>query len=257
MQPIDEQGFVILALNTDHGDYLECARRLAASLRRWCSGTPICVITNGLVDSDEFDHVVTVDVDPARNIWSYDTQCWRLTPFRETIKLEADMLITSDIRHWWTMFRHRDLVVSTGCRDYYDRPADSRFYRQIFDVNGLPDLYNAITYWRRSHVATEFFQWVNRIFTYWPEYRTLIQQSPDTPDTDLVYAMAAVILGPELVTMPYASYPTIVHMKQHIIGTHGPRWTDELTWEFDQSKLRINTVAQWGAVHYHHKDWRP
>jgi hypothetical protein len=66
--------------------------------------------------------------------------------------------------------------------------------------------------------------------------------------------MAAQIIGPELVTMPFASYPKIVHMKRHMIATHTANWTQELVWE--NNPLRFNTVAQWGAVHYHQKDWR-
>jgi len=46
-----------------------------------------------------------------------------------------------------------------------------------------------------------------------------------------------------------------VHMKPGInpIRTHD--WTQELTWE--QEPARINTVAQWGPVHYHVKQWQP
>jgi len=42
-------------------------------------------------------------------------------------------------------------------------------------------------------------------------------------------------------------------MKQHMIGTVTDDWTQELVWEKDP--LRIMTVAQWGLVHYHIKDW--
>jgi hypothetical protein len=65
--------------------------------------------------------------------------------------------------------------------------------------------------------------------------------------------MAAQIMGPERVTIPFASYPNIVHMKRHVIGTSTNNWTRELVWELDP--LRIQTVAQWGAFHYHIKDW--
>jgi hypothetical protein len=53
--------------------------------------------------------------------------------------------------------------------------------------------------------------------------------------------------------MPWSTFPKIAHFKQHILGTHTPDWTKELIWETDP--LRINTVAQWGAVHYHKKTW--
>jgi len=184
-----------------------------------------------------------------------DWQVFAASPYRQTIKLEADMLITSSIEHWWMMFEHKDVVVSTGCRDYYDTPATSRFYRKVFDANNLPDVYNAITYWRLSTTAKQFFDLVRSIFDNWAEYRQLLKFGDDVPSTDLVYAAAAQILGPELVTLPQGYAPQIVHMKRHIIGGHTDNWTRELVWEHLDPGLRINTVTQHGAVHYHIKDW--
>lgn len=165
------------------------------------------------------------------------------------------MICASEIDHWWTMFEHRDVVISQGCRDYHDRMAKSRYYRRIFDQNDLPDVYNAITYWRSSQTAKIFWEWVRRIFKEWHTYRTLIKFADDVPSTDLVYAMVADILGRDTVTLPSGCGPSIVHMKRHIIGTRTEDWTQELIWETDP--LRIQTVAQWGMVHYNRKTWRP
>jgi hypothetical protein len=85
----------------------------------------------------------------------------------------------------------------------------------------------------------------------------LLKFPDDEPTTDVVYAMAAQIMGPETVTLPFATYPKIVHMKKHIIGTRTEDWTQELTWEYHNANLRINTVVQHGAFHYNTKDWNP
>jgi len=166
------------------------------------------------------------------------------------------MICASPVDHWWSLFEHRDVVVSQGARDFYNQPAKSRHYRKAFDANNLPDVYNAITYWRVSKTAQEFFQLVRSIFEHWAEYRTLLKFSEDTPSTDLVYAMAAEIIGREQVTLPPGLSPTIVHMKQHIISMQTDDWTKELVWEHTNPGLRINTVAQWGMVHYYIKDWQ-
>jgi hypothetical protein len=145
-------------------------------------------------------------------------------------------------------------VVSLGAIKFYDQPAQSRAYRQIFDQNALPDIYNAFTYWRLSKTAQEFFQLVKNIFENWGEFKKLLKFPDDEPTTDVVYAMAAQIMGPETVTLPAGIGPSIVHMKQHVNGLKNTDWTKELIWETDP--LRINTVAQWGLVHYHIKEWR-
>ena len=65
--------------------------------------------------------------------------------------------------------------------------------------------------------------------------------------------MAAKIIGTEQVTLPARLGPSIVHMKRYINPIQSTDWTKELVWESDP--FRINTVAQWGLVHYHIKEW--
>ena len=249
-----ERGYLIVAQNSDSIDYVACAGQLARSIRQFHPDAKIALLTDSTDRSDGFDYHVGFAHSLSDNPYANDWQVFGASPFRQTIKLEADMVIASEIDHWWDMLQHRDVVISTGARDFYDQPATSRFYRKVFDTNNLPDVYNAVTYWRLSETAQQFFQLVRRIFEHWSEYKTLLKFSDEIPSTDLVYAMAAQIIGPEKVTMPFATYPRIVHMKRHMIPTYSEDWTQELTWE--SSPLRINTVAQWGAVHYHVKDWR-
>jgi hypothetical protein len=163
------------------------------------------------------------------------------------------MICASPIDHWWPLFERRDVVVSQGARTFYNEPATSRYYRKIFDENNLPDVYNAITYWRLSATAREFFDLVRAIFEHWNEYKTLLKFPDEQPTTDVVYAMAAVIMGPENIMLPTGLGPTMVHMKRHVNPILSDNWTKELTWETDP--LRINTVAQFGLVHYHIKEW--
>jgi hypothetical protein len=252
LRPIEEQGYVIVAVNSRGIDYVACARRLSHSLKQHDPAARVCVITDQSITDPAFDHVQLL-VPNTANPFANDAQVFRLTPFRETIKLEADMLIASSISHYWSVFRNRDVVISTGCRTWQDRVSTARHYRKLFDDNHLPDVYNALTYWRLSPTAQEFFGLVRDIFSHWDQFRTLIKFSPDQPDTDLVYAMAAQIMSPERVTLPGS--PTIVHMKRHHAGTQTDNWTQELVWEVNP--LRIQTVAQWGVFHYHEKAWQP
>lgn len=255
MQPSEDQGYLILAVNSDTVDYVACAERLARSIKHWHPTASICLVTDQEISCALFDHVRAI-VPDKHNPYANEGQLFRLTPYRETIKLEADMLIASPIDHWWTMCRHRDVVISTGCRNWRDEISAVTTYRQCFVKNHLPDVYNAVTYWRRSETAKNFFRVVNHIFHNWGQYRQLIKFPEDTPSTDLVYAMAAQIIGVELCTLPPSvSYPRIVHMKQHHAGTQQHDWSHELVWEDDP--LRIQTIAQWGAFHYHVKTWQP
>lgn len=239
MTIIAERGYLIPAIGEQ---YVVCANRLADSIRQYHPAANITILT-----ADQLPH-------GDRGGYANDWQCFSATPYRQTIKLEADMICAGPIDHWWTLFEHRDVVVSQGCRDFYDQTSSSRHYRKIFDNNNLPDVYNAVTYWRRSQTAKEFFNLVQNIFEQWETYKTLLKFPDEEATTDVVYAVAAVIIGIENVTLPAGLGPTIVHMKQHILKTITNNWTNELVWEMDP--FRINTVAQWGLVHYHIKDWQ-
>ena len=238
MPILAERGYLIPAI----GDvYERCAEQLKQSILHFHPTAHVTILTKEML--------------PFGNLGGYanDWQVFHASPYRQTIKLEADMICASPIDHWWTLFEHRDVVVSQGARTFYDKPAESRYYRKTFDENNLPDVYNAITYWRLSITAREFFDLVRAIFEQWAEYRSLLKFPDELPTTDVVYAMAAIIIGPERVTLPEGLGPTIVHMKRYINPIQTDDWTKELTWETDP--LRINTVAQFGLVHYHIKEW--
>lgn len=254
MPIVCERGYLIPAIDSHSVDYVSCAVQLARSIRQWHPDANIAVLTVKPCNDPIFDHVIPLtygDLGGYANDW----QVFGASPYRQTIKLEADMVAAGPIDHWWTLFEHRDVVISTGCRDIYNQPGQSRQYRRTFDHNHLPDVYNAITYWRVSKTAKEFFDLVKKIFQNWDSFKKLLKMPEETPSTDVVYAMATVIMGPELVTLPDGLGPNIVHMKKGIIPLLSHNWTKELTWEMTQPGLRIHTVAQSGLVHYHIKDW--
>jgi hypothetical protein len=237
---LHEYGYLIPAIGDQ---YVACAERLRDSILAWHPQANVTILT-----VDQLPHG---DQGGFANDW----QVFQVSPYRQTIKLEADMLCASPIDHYWHLFENRDVVISQGCRDFYDRPGDSKRYRKIFLDNNLPDVYNAITYWRVSRTAQEFFKLVRHVFEHWKDYKTLLKFPDELPTTDVVYAMVAIIMGVENVTLPKSLGPNIVHMKRDIIGTQTSDWTKELVWQHQDPGLSIQTVSQWGFVHYHKKEW--
>lgn len=237
---LHERGYLIPAIGQA---YERCADQLRDSILRFHPHAHVTIVTADMLPHGD------------QGGWTNDWQMFAVSPYRQTIKLEADMIASSAIDHWWPLFELRDVVISQGARTYRDQPAQSRFYRKCFDANNLPDVYNAVTYWRLSRTSQEFFDLVRSIFSNWPDLRKLLKFADDVPSTDLVYALAAQIMGPEKVTLPAGLGPTIVHMKRHVNGLQTEDWTQELIWETDP--FRINTIAQWGFVHYHRKEWTP
>ena len=257
---INNRGFLILAVNTGNVDYVKCAARLADSIKFWHPNESICLLTDQPPQQQlsQFDVIKLLPQgDQSQYSWKLDNdwQVWSASPYKRTIKLEADMLLTSPIDHWWSALQDRDLVLSQGARNYFGEITQDRTYRALFDKNNLPDVYNAITYWAQSWLARDFFRLVRNIFQNWTNYQQLLNSPDAVPTTDVVYGIAANILGPELCTLPKHDHMTVVHMKKNIIPLTGSDWTRELVWEFDHNQLRINTIPQCGFFHYHIKSW--
>jgi len=119
-----QQGFLTFAQNTEV-DYLQLAYVQAMAVKLTMPGSQYAVIVDKqtlaqVSDSHRqvFDYVIELPEDHAEDEhWklSNEWQAFYLTPFKETIKLESDLVFTRSIDHWWTAFRLRDLVLSIGC----------------------------------------------------------------------------------------------------------------------------------------------
>ena len=206
-----------------------------------------------------FDFVIELDQDHEEHVeWKLQNewQVFWLTPFKETIKLESDLLFTRSIDHWWTAMRERELVLSHGCRDYQQNISLSRKYRRQFDENHLPDVYNGLMYFRFSKTAQEFFSAAREIYENWEHLRDIYLKNcrDDQATTDMVYALASMIVGTESTTIPTMDFINFVHMKPGI-----QNWSDDQPWlehvitEFDQGMIRINNINQYHPLHYQDK----
>lgn len=256
-----ERGYLIPAVNTESTDYIQCARVLAKSIKYWHPDAKVCLLTDAQVNEPIFDLIKILPFgDKSKNPnWklSNDWQVFWASPFRQTIKLEADMIIPAPIDHWWPMLEKKDVVISRGCRNFLNQVSTSQYYRKAFLVNKLPNVYNAITYWRLSKTAQSFFSLVKQIFENWAVYRSaLTGVDSEHADTDIVYAIAATLLGEETVMLPNSvTYPSMIHMKKYHNNCETDNWTDQLVWEFDRGNIRINSIAQKYPFHYHEKSF--
>lgn len=252
------RGYVILAENTDTVDYVQCAYSLAKSIRECMPDASITLITTEPVIDPLFDMVHSLphgDLAPGSK-WKLvnDWQVYDASPYDETIKLEADMIIPCSIDHWWDVLTQHDVVLPTTIRTFKGEISTNRFYRRFIDDNALPDVYNAITYFKKSPMAKQFFEVVRDVFENWDQYKAMMKCNPqEEASTDWAYAIASHILGEENTTLPGFSEMSMVHMKQYINGLTSENWTDVLVYELPQ--LRVNTYPQRYPFHYHVKSF--
>jgi hypothetical protein len=266
----EQQGYVTFAQNTDTVDYLELAYIQALNIKATQEENKYAVIIDAATKEklsekhcSVFDYVIDIphDYNDPSSTWKLanEWQVFNLTPFKETIKLEADLLFTRSIDHWWTAFRLKNMVLATGCRDYRDVQSRVRKYRQFFDDNKLPDVYNGLMYFRYSREVVDFHRTVGVLMANWHEVSSMLlnyREETQYPSTDILYAVAAMLVGVDTCTMPSMDFINFVHMKPAINGLPETEQVSEayLT-EFDKGMIRINNVNQLSPVHYYEKDF--
>jgi hypothetical protein len=240
------KGFVIMAQGLD---YEKCASVLEMSIKKVMPDANVTIITTDMLPHG--------DQAPDTN-WKLqnDWQVYEASPYDETIKLEADMIIPRNIDHWWDVLSVNDVVVCNKIRNFKQELSDCRVYRRLIDDNNLPDVYNAITYFKKSDKAEQFFGIVRDIFENWDQYKEIIKCNPQEKcTTDWAYSLACHIMGVENTTLPNFDEFSMIHMKQWVNGMPTENWTDTLIYEILPDQIRINTCPQFYPFHYHIKSF--
>jgi hypothetical protein len=243
------RGFVIMAQNTDKTDYVKCAKALELSIKRVMPDANVTIITTDMLPHGD----QAPDSD-----WKLinDWQVYEASPYDETIKLEADMFLPRSIDHWFDILSINDVTLCTKIRNYKGEISDVRVYRKFIDDNNLPDIYNAITYFKKSDTAERFYKIVRDVFENWKEYKAILKCNPtEEATTDWVYAIASHIIGIEKTTLPNFNELSMTHMKQFVSGTTTENWTDTLIYELLPDVLRVHTYSQEYPFHYHSKSF--
>ena len=259
-----QQGYFTFAQNTSTVDYLELAYYQAVSIKQTQQINSYAVAvdaeTKKLITDRHlrvFDHVVDI-VNPNAWAMSNEWQVWHLTPFKETIKLESDILFSQSVDHWWTGMQQQELCFTTKIRNYEGQVSAARNYRRVFDDNNLPDIYTGMYYFRFGSNSMEFFALVQAVYANWTVYRDEILTNcrEDMPTTDVAFAVAALLFGAERCTIPELDYPSFVHMKGAINNlASSTDWRDAYFAQLAGTQISIGFTQQQWPVHYYQKDF--
>jgi hypothetical protein len=217
------KGFIWICQNTDSTDYIKCSIELARSIKQHNRENKICVLVDdkSIFESKHVDMVQVLpkdhSVDHAQK-FANEYQVFAQSPFTHSIKLEADMLWTGNTDWWWYHLWQHDLIFSVNCLNYRNQTVVDTTYRKIFTQNNLPNIYNGLTYFRRSQRAKQFFLLCQQLTENWSQVRDnlLINCHDAYPTTDVIYALAYRIMDPtneQLIDYPWFKF---VHGKPAI-----------------------------------------
>lgn len=262
------RGYLTFVQNNSKTDYLNLAYLQALSLKVTNKINQYAVVvdksTEALITDKHrkvFDYVIPLPgEDEARDYqWKMHNE-WKAlitSPFDETIKVEADMIFTSNIDHWWDTMKVKDICFTGHIIDYTERVSRTREYRRVFDINQLPDIYAGFYYFKKSETARELFSYAETIFKNWTYVKNYMLKSgeQEPASTDLVFSIAAKMLGTENCTLP-GTVPTFVHMKNAVQGwSESTPWSEMVYTEFDGSNLTVGFHRQRVPFHYHLKSF--
>lgn len=266
------RGYLILAQSTKKDNYSKLAYALALSIKNsqsTVSNVALATTDVNIPDkySDVFDHIIDVPwSDQAEyskwkieNKWKY----YYMTPFDETIILDADMLFPTDISHWWDTLSKKDIWITDKPRTFRGEVITSNKYRPSFVSNDLPNVYTAFMYFKKSAIAAELFKMVEFIFEHWERffYNYMDETRPKNLSGDVAYALAIKLLGIENECFGNSDLvPSFVHMKSFLQGVDEKFLTEDWTKHFptyfaDDGTFKVGNYEQTLPFHYQTKSW--
>lgn len=231
------KGYLVFA----QGDYTEMAELLEKSIKATQSVIKdVCIIK-----------------DTTGDIMVNRTRAYELSPFNETVLLDADMIFLEDVSHWWDHFNKFPLLITDKVKTYRGNWINKSPYRKTFVSNELPNCYSAFCYFKKDPVAQEFFNLLQTIISNWDEW-TLRYASEDRqawPSIDVAMAIALKVLDHNAFTP--LDYPTFTHMKSGCQGWdyYSEKWSVHLPCYTVDNNIRLGNYIQSGILHYVDKEF--
>ena len=259
-------GYLIVVSSNKDTDYLKLAYALALSIKNTqkpgYDKVALVIDKPELVDNLKspwvFDHVIAWDKE---TYW--DGRSWmdQLSPFENTVCLDADMLFLREYSHWIDYFiENCELYIPSKALTYRGEIITNDFYRKSFTKNGLPNLYSMFTFFKQeSKLAKEFFNLGRYIIKNPVEFSNLYlaKHKPKVVGTDEAFALSAKILDIGDIISYDLEFPNVVHMKPMIQNWSwtADKVTEHAGFYFNaQGNLKIGNYQQHNIVHYVEKD---
>ena len=230
------KGFLIFAQNNNTTDYIRQAEFLKSSIEKHCKVNNVKIVS-------EFDNDLAKD-----STWKIENRwkSYELSPYDETIVLDADMLCTSNIDYLWNC--NEDVSFTTQVLTYRNQLVTSNYYRKTFVSNNLPNIYSALYYFKKTQAAKEFFNLFELICNNWEifykEFAPINQQK--WASIDVSAAIASKILN-----LKNDNNFKFVHMKPYVqYWQEVPdKWISVLPVSY-KDELFIGNFKQRGLFHY-------
>jgi len=161
-----------------------------------------------------------------------------------------------NLDYLWSFFKNYDIYYPTRAFTYRKDLVTSDYYRKAFTANNLPNVYNALHFFRKSDKSKEYYTLIELISNNWELfYGNFCKNAfPKKPSMDITCAIASKILDIDTeITNARQDMPMLVHMKPAIQGWENSisNWQDRVgVYLTSDLKLKIGNHLQDTVFHY-------
>jgi hypothetical protein len=262
-----DKGIVLLAQNNSKDNYVEQATALAASINQFNS-IPVTLITDDEVSDYSkkyFDQILPIAWGDmaVESEWKVENR-WKVfhqSPYKETIVMDTDMLVTKDIEYLWDYYSNYDMFFTTNPVTYRGERISSNYYRKMFKENNLPNIYSALYYFKKTEFTHNFFAYLELVIKNFDDFQEDLcpNLKQDSVSFDVAAAMTLKLMDiADDVTNEENNTSKFVHMKPHVQNWKKPRekWQSLVPVHFTKSlDLYIGNYRQTEIFHYTEKDF--
>lgn len=259
-------GYLIVVAEHPDVDYMKIAYSLALSIKNTqpdgYNNVALVTYDKNLVENFKspwvFDEIIEWKQE---TYWNGRSWMDQLSPWDETVCLDADMILTRDISHCIDYFiENCDLYIPKKSFTYRGDVVTSDYYRRTFTANQLPNLYSFFTFFKKhSNKITDFFN-LNRCIIKYPNQFSnhfLNKFRPEIIGTDEAFALSAQILGIEDDISFDLDFPRVLHMKSMVQNWPWPseKFTNHVAFYFNkQNQVKLGNYFFYDIIHYVEKD---
>lgn len=254
-------GALIFAFDNENTRYLDLAAWSAERVRRHLK-IPVAVVTNCPERADPaFDYVIHTDSGDA-NSKTFDdygnqaswhntrrTDAYALTPFEQTLVLDADFVVNSNV-----------------LAGYFDQPADFLCYKNAFSVGQVnndsltgyntfgthrfPMWWATVMLFRKSNTAAYIFDCMNMIRQNWKHYIDLYGIQSPMYRNDFALSIALGIVSGHTLNVDTFGIPMpTVLPTQRLKQTDADTWPD--MWYFEWEDCGRNRSSMIAGLDFH------
>jgi len=182
------------------------------------------------------------------NFW----QTYWISPYDETIVLDADMLFLNDYSYWWGYLTKFDLLFPNTIINYKQETIKHKQYDRVLTENNIRPAYEKMFYFKKGLVAQEFFTIMEQViknfkkfsFDYFPNKR------PTSLRTSHVFPACIKMLGIEDIVYDKNDVFKYIDMKVSCLNAPVKKWDEDLYYWGDMTNFYIENFNQYYPLHY-------